>query len=110
MKFMCFAYLDRDMVPGPDAAAQYPPFGRAMHEAGAYIDMGQFAGRGESKTVQVTDGTPSVVDGPPRSDSPDTSSPIAYFLIDCGDLDEALRWAAQIPAAAYGSIEVRPVH
>jgi hypothetical protein len=32
-----------------------------------------------------------------------------YYLIDVESLDEALAWAAKIPGAAYGTIEVRPV-
>ena len=32
-----------------------------------------------------------------------------YYLIDCADLDEALRWAGTIPAARFGSVEVRPL-
>jgi hypothetical protein len=32
-----------------------------------------------------------------------------YFMLDCKDLDEAIGWAAKIPYAKYGSIEVRPV-
>jgi hypothetical protein len=32
-----------------------------------------------------------------------------YFLVDAGDLDEAIAIAAKIPAARNGSIEVRPV-
>lgn len=31
-----------------------------------------------------------------------------FYLIDAADLDEALRWAAQIPGAWHGSVEVRP--
>jgi hypothetical protein len=32
-----------------------------------------------------------------------------YYLLECKDLDDALNWAAQIPEAKTGSIEVRPV-
>lgn len=32
-----------------------------------------------------------------------------YYLLDCADLDEAVRWAAQLPAAWDGAVEVRPV-
>ena len=32
-----------------------------------------------------------------------------YFLLDCADLDEAISWAARIPGASHGAIEVRPV-
>jgi hypothetical protein len=32
-----------------------------------------------------------------------------FYLIDAADLDAALRFAAEIPAARFGSVEVRPV-
>ncbi|MFP3915865.1 MAG: YciI family protein [Actinomycetota bacterium] len=32
-----------------------------------------------------------------------------FYLLDCADLDEALHWAAQIPGAWHGKVEVRPV-
>jgi hypothetical protein len=32
-----------------------------------------------------------------------------YYLIDVPDLDGALEWAAKIPSAAYGSVEIRPM-
>jgi hypothetical protein len=32
-----------------------------------------------------------------------------FYLLECEDLDEAIRWAAQIPGAWHGRVEVRPV-
>lgn len=32
-----------------------------------------------------------------------------FFLLECADLDEAIAWAARIPGAWDGAIEVRPV-
>jgi hypothetical protein len=32
-----------------------------------------------------------------------------YYLVEAGDADEAIRIAARIPGARYGSIEVRPI-
>jgi hypothetical protein len=32
-----------------------------------------------------------------------------FYLLDCKDLDEAIHWAAQIPGAWHGRVEVRPV-
>lgn len=32
-----------------------------------------------------------------------------FYLVDVADLDEAIRWAAQIPAAWRGRVEIRPV-
>lgn len=31
-----------------------------------------------------------------------------FYLLDCADLDEALKWAQQIPGAWHGKVEVRP--
>ena len=32
-----------------------------------------------------------------------------FYLLDCANLDEAIHWAAQIPGAWHGRVEVRPV-
>ena len=32
-----------------------------------------------------------------------------YMVLECADLDEAVRWASKVPSAAMGSVEVRPV-
>jgi hypothetical protein len=33
-----------------------------------------------------------------------------YYVFECDSIDEACTWAAKIPAARHGSIEVRPVY
>jgi hypothetical protein len=54
----------------------------------------------------VRDGKTFTVDGP----FAETKEQIGgYYLIECQDLDEAIAWAARIPGASYGSIEVRPI-
>ena len=32
-----------------------------------------------------------------------------FYLLNCKDLDEAIAYAAKIPSAPMGSVEVRPV-
>ena len=32
-----------------------------------------------------------------------------YYLLECADLDEALKQAARLPMARWGTVEVRPV-
>src|SRR5947208_16160427 len=32
-----------------------------------------------------------------------------FYLLDCADLDDAVKWAAKIPGAWNGAVEVRPV-
>jgi hypothetical protein len=35
---------------------------------------------------------------------------LGFFLLDVPDLDTALQWAARMPPAAYGTVEVRAAH
>ena len=43
-----------------------------------------------------------------RSSRPRSTSR-GYYTIEAPDLDAALAWAAKVPNAAYGTVEVRPV-
>ena len=57
-------------------------------------------------TYTARSGAPEVQDGP----FADTKERLAgVFVIDVPDLDAALNWAGQCPAAGWGSIEIRPV-
>lgn len=60
-------------------------------------------------TVRIEAGKPLITDGP----FAETKEQLAgYYLLDCRDLDEAIGWAAKIPAACKGGegcIEIRPV-
>jgi hypothetical protein len=59
-----------------------------------------------AKTVRVRDGELLVTDGP----FAETKEQIGgFFDTNLSDLDTAIAYAAKIPAAEYGSIEVRPV-
>ena len=33
-----------------------------------------------------------------------------YYVFECDSIEEACMWAAKIPAARHGAIEVRPIH
>jgi hypothetical protein len=57
-------------------------------------------------TVRVRDGDVEITDGPFAV----TKEVLAgYYLLDCADLDEALRQAARLPTVRYGCVEVRPI-
>lgn len=57
-------------------------------------------------TVRVRDGQMLTTDGPFAETKEQLGG---YYLLDCKDLDEAIEWAAKIPGAENGSIEVRPL-
>ena len=57
-------------------------------------------------TVRVRDGKTKTTDGPFAETKEQLGG---YYVLDCPNLDEALKWAAKCPGAFYGSIEVRPL-
>jgi hypothetical protein len=57
-------------------------------------------------TVRVRGGETELTDGPFAM----TKEFLAgYYVLNCADLDEALRHAARMPTARHGSVEVRPI-
>jgi len=57
-------------------------------------------------TVRVREGKTLTSDGPFAETHEHLGG---FYVLECADLDEALAWAAKMPGAKYGSVEVRPV-
>jgi hypothetical protein len=57
-------------------------------------------------TVRVRNGKSLITDGPFAETHEQFGG---YSVLECADLDEAIRWAGKIPTAKYGSIEIRPL-
>ena len=57
-------------------------------------------------TVRVRGDERLVTDGPFAETKEQLGG---YYLLECKDLDEAIEWAAKIPGAHSGSVEVRPI-
>ena len=57
-------------------------------------------------TVRVQDGKTISTDGPFAETKEQLGG---FYIFDCANLDEAIEWAAKIPDAQGGSIEVRPL-
>lgn len=56
--------------------------------------------------VRIRNGDRTVTDGPFAETKEQLGG---FYLLDCADMDEALDWAAKIPTAKTGTIEIRPV-
>jgi hypothetical protein len=78
----------------------------AMAEAGVLIDCAPLALPSTATTVRVRAGETILTDGPAAEIKEQVGG---YTLVECADLDDALKWAATIPAATLGSVEVRPI-
>ena len=57
-------------------------------------------------TVRVRNGDTITTDGPFAETKEQFGG---YYEIDVDNLDEAIAWAAKVPTAEYGAVEVRPI-
>jgi hypothetical protein len=78
----------------------------AMAEAGILVDSSPLQPPQTATIVQVRNGETQLSDGPFAEIKEQLGG---YYILDCEDLDMALRYAAMIPSAKYESVEVRPV-
>lgn len=112
MKYMLLIYGDQiatSEMPPEDQKAQreeWFAFTDEAQAAGVLLNYDGFAPVNYSTTVRVRDDKTLITDGP----FAETHEQLAgFFLLNCADLDEAISWAAKIPGAKQGSIEIRPL-
>lgn len=113
MRYLCLLADDPD-VPSPEPGSPefldmmegYRAATAAMADSGVLVDTAPLQAPSSARSLRLRDGRPLITDGP----FIEVKEVIGgYYVIDCADMNEALRWAAMIPAARYGVIEVRPV-
>jgi hypothetical protein len=81
-------------------------FTQSLRDAGLLLATGRLHPVDAATTVRVRDDETEVLDGPFAMTKEYLGG---YYLLDCADLDEALKHAARVPLARYGSVEVRPI-
>jgi hypothetical protein len=113
MKYLLLLHTPDDGLP-PDVGSatyadtyvRYSTAMGAMAQAGVLIECRPLRASSSATTVRVLDGETLLTDGPAAEIKEQVGG---YALIECADLDDALKWAATIPAAEAGSVEVRAV-
>ena len=111
MKYILLIHGNEDrweQLPAADRAAQYARYGelnQQMVDGGHHVAGDELGPAAGGKLVRVRDGETSVTDGPFAETKEQLGG---YFVVEC-DLDTALAYAAKIPAAEGGTIEVRPL-
>ena len=112
MRYLLSIYVDESgfATATPEEREQmstaYANFTDEVDKAGVLRGGDGLQPSATSTTVRLRDGEPLLTDGPFAETREQLGG---FYLLDCGDLDDAVRWAAKIPSAARGSVEVRPV-
>ena len=111
MQYILLIYTEEPQVepPADEMAAQldaYNAFTQSVRANGAYVAGEALHPSATATTVRVRDGKTLTTDGP----FAETKEVLGgFYLVNAADLDEAIAYAARIPGAAIGSIEVRPI-
>jgi hypothetical protein len=110
MRYLCLIYGDENAPTSEQAMKDthqaYENFTKAVSDAGVLRGGDALQTTASATTVRVRNDETVTTDGPFAETKEQLGG---YYEIDCKDLDEALRWAAQIPGAKSGCVEVRPI-
>jgi hypothetical protein len=110
MKYLCTIYGDESQLGNatPEQVNEMlEAYGAFGQEAGDRVLGGEgLQPTSTATTVRVRDGERLLTDGPFAETKEQLGG---FYLLECGSLDEAIDWAAKIPGAQFGSVEVRPV-
>ncbi|MFI9553039.1 YciI family protein [Nonomuraea endophytica] len=111
MKKYLLAVQFDESAPSPpeaDVQAQYARTDQVtadMRAAGSWVFVGGLLPSPAATVVRPADGTTTMTDGPFAETKEQLGG---FWVIECGDLDQALSWAEKCALACGSPIEVRP--
>lgn len=112
MKYIALIYSAPGVGPMPDT----PEFGEFMdgyrvagetyNKDGVFVAGEPLEPVETATSVRVRNGKVETMDGPFAETKEHLGG---FYILDCDNLDDAIRYAAMIPSAAFGTVEVRPI-
>jgi hypothetical protein len=109
MKYMLLVYLNEQAMTETEREHCYVESAQLACELsanGKYLSAGPLHPVATATSVRVRNNKRLVTDGPFAETREQLGG---YYLIDAHDLNEAMNIAERVPAAKFGTIEIRPV-
>ena len=112
MQYLALIYAAPEAQPAPgtpaftEMIAAYNALTARLKTDGVFVAGDALKSVETATSVRVRAGKVETMDGPFAETKEHLGG---YYLIDVPDLDAALKYAALIPSAAFGTVEVRPV-
>jgi hypothetical protein len=109
MKYMLLIYAGEKAISEEERQHCYVESTELTHELnsrGQYIAANPLQPVATATSVRVREGKRLVTDGPYAETREQLGG---YFLVEAKDLNEAISIAGRIPAARWGTVEVRPI-
>ena len=109
MKYMALIYGEEGRWAGLSDEERESEMGEymALSQESVAVGGNELDANSTATTVRVRGDETLVTDGPFAELKEALGG---YYVFECDSIDEACRWAAKIPAARHGAIEVRPVY
>ncbi|MFN0192604.1 MAG: YciI family protein [Aestuariivirga sp.] len=113
MKYMLLIYgSEAAASPAPGTPefdaylGEYQAFTETVQKAGKYGGGEALQPTSTATSVRVRKGKTETMDGPFAETKEQLGG---FYILDCKNLDEAIAYAAKIPDARTGTVEVRPI-
>jgi hypothetical protein len=112
MRYLLLIYTDEiqdaQATPAEQEAVMgaYYAFTQEINGAGVNLGGEALVPTSSATTVRVRNGKTVTTDGPFAETKEQLGG---FYMVKAENLDEAIAWAAKIPGAQHGSIEVRPI-
>ena len=112
MQYLLMIYDDEKLLAGlsPEESAklyqEYFEYTTWLQEKGWFLGGNALQPTPSATSVRLRERDRLVTDGPFAETKEQLGG---YYLVECGNLDEAIEAASRIPSARLGTIEVRPV-
>jgi len=111
MTYMLLIYTpdigrDRTDEEWAEMAEPFIAYNEYVKASGYYVDGAPLAELSTATTVRLRDGKRVITDGPFAETKEFLGG---FYMVECPSIDQAIELAAACPAAAFGSVEVRPV-
>jgi hypothetical protein len=112
MRYILLIYGNENPNPAPSAEEMnaemnaYNAFTQEVSERGVMVSGDGLHPTTAATTVRVRDSKVLTTDGPFAETKEQLGG---FYVLQCKNLDEAIEYAAKIPGASRGSIEIRPI-
>ena len=112
MRYMFLIYGDEAAIAAASVEESERSLAKNMavlqeaSEKEVLISVGALHPTNDSTTIRMKDESVITTDGPFAETKEQLGG---YYILECRDLDEAIAWAAKMPACAGGCVEIRPM-
>jgi hypothetical protein len=109
MKYLLLIYMTEQAIDQSEREQCYKDstaLCHDLHAKGKFIAASPLQPVSTATSVRIREGKRMVTDGPFAETREQLGG---YFLVDAKDLDDAISIASRIPAAKWGTVEIRPI-